>query len=1423
MKKEGIEELRKIFEKNQRKVFVQEKAKEKPKDNEKSEKEKSGPFHDNNKQNDNAKDRIMYNKSVYVKSSNINSMKNQINNENNKKKKENELENIRKSLISIKDNKPKKKEENNTDLKQGEKKEIKEEEKKEVKQHEKKEIKKIEKKEEKKSEAKIEDKKELEKEEKKESKGVKKEEIKEMKNKDKKEEKKEVKKEDKKEGKTNTVNKDEVINALKNEIKKQENQVKQNKSNFKEKLGIFSKNETKVEKIDTNDNKKNNKIKDNSKNLEQNLVGKEIKNNEKKEDSINNNNFKTKLAIFNDIIEKNKKKETETQDFYTRNKTFYIKNTIKNMNKENYIKNDEELGEYKETFEILHSLQTLLKKESSFRELCKFKNITNLFFNIVIKTREETKKKIDSDCIEIYKKKIEVMDTLAEKKDIDNRKYKLICEYEKQHDYFQDAYTYIPGLLEALWDQPKIVAKLITNSDKNDVKKNLSSFFMNNFYENILSSTFIEDNLIYVITLSLKDEIDNMKNINDINSFLEETSVGYFLEKLNFKTDVINYYKIIIEHLIENLENMSSSKKINFNVKETQEYFLKMKEIMEEKFQKTGEKINIIDNNFFRMNFLPDINNDVGKTNTKEEDLNKEMKSNKSKQEFNSYMPDVTEEEVEKKISENENNKGMKEYCDKLLKTYQKEPKIFSNEIFLANVFNSTSYKEVLALYQIDFFKVIKIIDDLFNTLINNIYLIPYSVKCICKIIGILAKKKFKNLSIIDQNIFLSNFFFKKLFLPAFKDPKFSLFINNFIISGTTIDNLDMISNIIEKLISFDFIKNNENCDLTPFNRYFLDKIPIVFKFFDDLSNVKLPSFIEKVLNDKDDNLVYDYFKENNEEIIFHRSICFNTEEFICLLDNIEKFKDLIFLDDSTKALRITFEKVFYSNKEIIEELKTKSEYEEILIPMNKKKKGKIEKRILNYFLFTKLLVNDKYKHLFKLSQEKPNFTLKEINKTENEDDIQKNNVIKVKNLFSGLLYNYRNLVQTDFNEGTTGNTLKILKELKKFMKSSNFVMDGSIPSEWYVDSLFECLKLLPKDYQKNDYEKLYHSLIKDVGDTMKEMDFETLSFCLGKVKFANRGKIYYEKMIKNITEIELNEKVQNIIEKAIIPVTITLNSREGELKIEKGKTVKEIPFLDIFKDDNDKKTTCSTIESFGKKFPNIELERKNNYSQFELIEFEEHLNLTEELTNYFNIVREHLIKKMNFDETQKEFEITTNKIYDYVMEKIYDKIYPSEPYAEDNRIFVQCILVSWIEPKHLINGKNNYLFDSFLPDVINFFEKIDQEKSPRKKLENMKNIFISIENVVKFNGDNKDLGVDDQLPILNYAFIKARPFPIYTNCKYMELFLGSKKYKLEGNYLTQLFTVCKFIEALTAENLFDITEEQFQKKCNESREIKGF
>ena len=99
-------------------------------------------------------------------------------------------------------------------------------------------------------------------------------------------------------------------------------------------------------------------------------------------------------------------------------------------------------------------------------------------------------------------------------------------------------------------------------------------------------------------------------------------------------------------------------------------------------------------------------------------------------------------------------------------------------------------------------------------------------------------------------------------------------------------------------------------------------------------------------------------------------------------------------------------------------------------------------------------------------------------------------------------------MIKTDFNEGSTNTTNEILTELKKFIKSSDFVIDGTIPSEWYVSSLFEYLKKIPKELTNNDCRELYNQIENDINNSIKELDFEALSVCLGKVKFAKRVKI---------------------------------------------------------------------------------------------------------------------------------------------------------------------------------------------------------------------------------------------------------------------------------------------------------------------------
>jgi hypothetical protein len=998
------------------------------------------------------------------------------------------------------------------------------------------------------------------------------------------------------------------------------------------------------------------------------------------------------------------------------------------------------------------------------------------------------------------------MNFLSEKEKNDNRKYKLVYDYEEQHNYLKETYTYLPNLMNFLWKDPKIVAKLLANSDIDDVKNNLAPFVVNNFYENILSSVYIEDNLMYIISLLLMDEIKSIEKIND-NKFLENTAGGYVLEQLKNKIDVQNYFKTIMLSLVEKLEEISSSQKIILSIKQ-------IEEDLQERIKMDKNLLNEkdIEKKYFKKSISSKLL--IEDLDDEEEMLNDQVKMEKEKNLFSEkYIPDLTKDELINMLSKFEGNKGMKEYLNIQINNCKKDPTIFHNSTLLDNVYKSKVSNNVLAFYQIDFCKVIKLLNELFHNLIKNIYLIPYSVKCICKIILLLIKKKFPNINTIEQNVIISKFFFCKLFLPIFKSPGIGALINNFIISGTTIHNLERIACVIEKFISGNLVKNEEdNGDFSPFNRFFLDKMPEALKFFDNITKVKLPPFIEKLINGNlPNNFAFDYFNENPDEFLFHQSICFSLEDLNALLNNMEKCKDILFKNENTIYLQKTFEKMqMDSNKEIINELLKNDEYE--IIKMEKKKKEKQGKKILNFFLFTDLLENPKKKNLFSMSQERPYFTLKELKNIQNESERKKNNIIKIKNLFCGLLYNYRTLVRTDFDEGTTVNTIKILKELKKFMKTSNFVIDGSIPSEWYVDSLISKLPILSSDLQANDFEALYKSMENDINNSIKQIDFETMSVYFGKVKFAMRGKIYYENVKNTLIDIELNEKVTNIVEKTIIPSIIyfSYTDKEKELKIEKGKNIKEIPLFDINKDDTEKKKFCSTIESFTNKFPDIK--EILEHQDVKLFPTEEELKLNDQISHYFKIIKEHLIKHLKMDETQKEFQDINNKIYDYVMEKIYDKICPIEMTEDDILIFKRCIELSWTEPKHFIKEKNNYFFESFLPDVIGYFQKIELEKSPRKKLENMNNIFISIGNLVKFNGENNGIGVDDQLPILNYAFIKAKSQKIYSDCKFMKLFIGDKKNKEEGNELAQLEGVCLFIQNISSKDLYDVSDEVFEK-----------
>ena len=125
--------------------------------------------------------------------------------------------------------------------------------------------------------------------------------------------------------------------------------------------------------METHQNKFENKISENKNDiLPHKTSNKNLNINENKNEITDNNvenKFKDKVLMYNNTIEKNKNQDNGTKDFYTRKKSYFSKNNFRN----NAIQaKNIDVKEYKQSFEKLHNLQTVLKKESSLRELCKF-------------------------------------------------------------------------------------------------------------------------------------------------------------------------------------------------------------------------------------------------------------------------------------------------------------------------------------------------------------------------------------------------------------------------------------------------------------------------------------------------------------------------------------------------------------------------------------------------------------------------------------------------------------------------------------------------------------------------------------------------------------------------------------------------------------------------------------------------------------------------------------------------------------------------------------------------------------------------------------------------------------------------------------------------------------------------------------------
>ena len=994
---------------------------------------------------------------------------------------------------------------------------------------------------------------------------------------------------------------------------------------------------------------------------------------------------------------------------------------------------------------------------------------------------------------------------------------------------------YITNFFKILWNYPEAIFYVLKITDKDMISKNLANFIMNNFFNNYMSGNKLENNLLYIITMMLKEEINSFKQLPQINTFLENSKASFLLKEMANFPDVQLYFKKIIFQMVENMENNCSSKKMNFNMAKL---YKELKDYIKEQNKKSGKKniksIPVICDQFINMklneqsmNTLEDIEI-LGNIKIKNGvDLDKSFLENTS----NIKLNDIYEMA---KNAENNNKIDLKNYYLYLSDNIKSKNcnDLYSN-IFLEQF---SSEKEIninyiLYIYQFYFTNIISLLDIFFQDLLNNTSKIPDSIKYICKIISLLIKNKYKDIPKYLENAFLSKFFFDKLLNPMLKNPSFNALINDFIISENTMINLNIITHILKKSFSGKLFQINsilpdgeEEQYLTIFNKYLLNTMEKIFKFYEGINNISLPSFIEKYINNElPSDYTYDYFSENPEEKYIHISICFNFQNLIYLIEGLKQGEEEFFSKESNKntKLKKIFNKLKSDDK--LEELK-KLNNKKINIEQNKnsiKSDSKTSKNINNvvnyeiYYVLNGDEFEENYENIFKIDNRISGFYI-DIKKLEKEKKLEEKekNLVKFKNYLINSLKNYKLLKASDFK--STENIYTILLQIKKFMDFP-YLNHKNIDTNWSISSVLNYMNKIPEEYKENNYEKFFDELSQEIQGSIEQFDFDKLFILKKNLEQIDKTKGFYIEKDKIIEDTNANVKVKQFIENFFLPIELKFFYLEDEKKFElkksniKEKSLKDSDMLEMIKKE---KIIVRTVSSFIHYFPDL-----NKYqdiidiSPFDIIS---ELEINNKLIKYFDIIRMTFIQE-NICTEEEYDKIYDLKMINYIMNKLYKKIYPKELGNEDSKFFEKTMHLSWVEPSMIIKGDTTLdALDNILPDILQEFKNLNSANSPFTKFACIKKIFELIGFIVKFNDDgeggSKDIGAEDITPYLNFVLIRACPVKIFSDIKFIKFFLKDEG-KMEYDFLN-VEIMCQNILDSTYKD-YNVSQSEYIKKCN--------
>jgi hypothetical protein len=1067
--------------------------------------------------------------------------------------------------------------------------------------------------------------------------------------------------------------------------------------------------------------------------------------------------------------------------------------------------------------------------------------------------KKQTIEQFSTKCLEIYKDRIVTFLMTQKNKNCfvsfcgkDSNVPQIIVKPNTEDICYDSS---IQDFLFYIRENNQVMLKII-KLIKNETRNELIPFLCHFFYENFFGGSEQEE-IIYIIYLLLEKEIDNLF-VPFPHSFLEESFLTDFLIEFRHKYEIKIYLDLIINSLIRDLEEQFPN---NFHMNMVLSSLYDIRNINNNIFfDMTNQKFKVnelfnsspVNDDFFVVKkdmTMPPLKRSWNlkaslkrKTseNEKEEQIKYEEKKTIDKFINKNFFNVITNNTLKKKFEE-EKDEYMRSFYMKQLKMLNliKKPNAFNcrdyyfNKMVKANNISMKSINNYNEGYNI----ITKFISNLLNNLENK-KIIPYYIKVICKIINILLKKKFRDISKIQINEFIFKFIFNILIIPTIQNPDNSDLETTTMISLDTRKNLLRIEKVLKKLIKGELFYEEDDEHYKIFNQFIIDnykKLQNIVKLFMD---VKIPNKImllteqfydakfvslDKIKRHPSD-INYDYFEENPNDFMQHYCICFNTRQLMSIYMLIYSQKDSFLKEDKN------FEIIFNNISKIM--------HRNCMEDIN---------NMDIFYLAIKENFNDNVKNLLYHKE-------KNIGLAKNENVLHKLKFCLVYLLSKIKDFPYWNCINEDYNTKQTFdyiNKYLIYKEMK-----------SKSPLNWYSKFILEYLELIDKKYIENDYNLLYEELEDEVKNVLKRLkklnEFLTVDI---KTKFnlIENKKNSFKHELENMKKIDLNIRTLFFIETQKIEVCL-MNGEDynqfhqkhefNEKKLSKHTLIikekkscphhklEEEKYGKIKKKGGFTKFHCNDIRHFTEKFSEfqniitseimthsfdkeLKIIKTFHSNSYLIIENDERITESpkEIFDFYMNLLSRTIDEKEEIKDKEKKDKLLKN-IRNYILKKMCANIYTYEPLNMDKDFNLKCKLYNELFKlkKPTLNIPEIILKDNLLNSVKIHFQNIENKRTPDGMNEEFGLAVRLIESLYKFYFNQNEIDAGESLYIIIYCIILIVPKRFVFNINFTQFFLSQSENTGNIGYnMTQADSAINYIKDVNPKEL-GFSGEDFNK-----------